>query len=93
MPPAAPKTATLYPSSAVACTTGDLRLADLVLKETDDFLDDDDRWSYHRCCPLIAPLIEEDLVVVSTPLLPRGDDPMILVVVMAFCVIIIFIIF
>ena len=43
MPPAGSKTATLYPSSAVACTTGDLRLADLVLKETDDFLDDDDR--------------------------------------------------
>jgi hypothetical protein len=45
---------------------------------------------------LIAPLIEEEdlaVVVVSTPRVPRCDDPMILVVaiLMAFCVIVIFI--
>jgi len=44
---------------------------------------------------LIAPLIEEEdlAVVVSTPRVPRGDDPMILVVAMAFCIFIIIIIF
>jgi len=45
---------------------------------------------------LIAPLIEEEdlAVVVSTPRVPRGDDPMILVVAMvAFCIFIIIIFF